>query len=812
MTGNRGLATLRHRGVIGRVIAAQVTVLIMLAVLPLLPIETVPSDAEPGSPGIPQAPTVVKEETFANAKPPQAVNTYALGGGSYYISAAEWLPPSSGNDAVNATGACNGWLINSLTPSDAIPASADYGCYNAVSKSLWPGVQNMALALATAQNLKGTAATNNIALTALTNKRLDVQVAGIMLQSPDNWVPAAAGGRYYSVSGYFAAMNCRADYPTSAYMDPSLTFDLLVDSNTASSISNLTPCSASPNQDKIRAKQLVSNPVLVGPGSHKLGFKLTNNTASGAGNDMAFDRPAILDMTPQLDQSFAETVVSVGGTTNLVYTITNTSDVMAKNGWSFSAPVPQGLTAGPPSTTCPAATLSATDGTIRMKGNLSAGLPSCTVTVPITATTNGVYTMDPPDIILNGLLPPAPTTLSTMQIQLFGVVEPTSATVGSTVDYTFTVTNTGPTAVTGLTVTAAGDNPTSTVPGFSGSGSFGGITCDGTSLMAGLNTTCHATYEVTAADAAAGSILLTAQAKATASGTPYTTWSNPAGVPLTAIAETLSVDDSTFTVTPAPDLGDRSTWLLASDGGHYYTGTLTAISDEGQPMLHLPLDQIVFAASNQTVKISGVENNGDGTYTVRYWSLVPDATSLASVTVGGQPVGATAPVPFRAADLTITENVIGPLADHTKVFSFTVTVLDHQGLGVTGTFDCADGDPVQLVDGVATISLAHGQSVTILDLPLDATVRVAQADGLLYTAWFTDSENPATTVHETGTDVLPMVPLRQIHFTNARDDVPATGVAMGGLMAWLYPALLVLIAVVAWLLFAPGRRRKQVTL
>ena len=807
MSGSRALATVRRRGVIGRVIAAQVAVLIMVAILPLLRIEAIPSEAEAGSPGTPQAPLVVKEETFDSAykSAPLAINAYPTAGSPYFTADPPWLPPA-GMD-LPPTGACNGWLITSTTSDTAIGSTTDYGCYTARSqggKNLWPGVQNMALALASAQGLKDTDATNNVVLTALTNKSDLGQVAGYMLKSPTNWFSGAAGGRYYSVSGYFAAINCSADYSaTSGFQDPNLTFELLVDSKTASAVSNLTPCSGSTYTGGVRATQLISSPVLVGPGSHTLGFQLKNNTASGSGNDMTFDRPAILDLSPQLDQGFAETVVTVGGTTNLVYTITNTTELMAKNGWSFLAPVPSGLTAGQPSTTCPSATLSAADGNISMKGNLTAGLKSCTVTVPITATTNGVYTMDPAAITLNGLLPPAPTTLSTMQLQLDAMVEPTSATEGSDVNYTFTVTNTGAITVSSLSVTAAA---------FSGSGSLSGITCDDTSLAVGDSTTCHATYEVTADDAAAGSVVLTAQAKGTAAGTTHTTWSNLAPVSLTAVPQTISAEKSAFEVTPAPDLSDRSGWMLVSDGGYYYTGTLTAVDDDGQPMLHLPPGQIVFASSDQDVNITGVVNNGDGTYTVRFWSQVPDATSLASVTVGGHPVGDALPIPFRAADLTITENVIGRLADHTKAFTFTVTVLGPGGLGVTGTFDRADGDSVRFVDGVATISLAHGQSVTILDLPLDATVQVAQADEQPYTAWFTDSGDPTTIIHEVDTDVLPMVPARQIDFTNARDDVPDTGFEMEGLTDWLAPVLLVLIAVAAWTVLTRARRRRQVTL
>ncbi|MGW2872854.1 DUF7507 domain-containing protein [Kitasatospora sp. NPDC001225] len=70
---------------------------------------------------------------------------------------------------------------------------------------------------------------------------------------------------------------------------------------------------------------------------------------------------------------------------------------------------------------------------------------------------------------------------------------------GDTVTYTYTVTNTGSTTLTGLTV---GDDRVRQV------------TCEQTTLDPGQSTTCHGTYTVTEADAQAGSVTNTAQASA----------------------------------------------------------------------------------------------------------------------------------------------------------------------------------------------------------------------------------------------------------------------------------------------------------
>ncbi|MFI0896960.1 hypothetical protein [Streptomyces sp. NPDC020983] len=79
------------------------------------------------------------------------------------------------------------------------------------------------------------------------------------------------------------------------------------------------------------------------------------------------------------------------------------------------------------------------------------------------------------------------------------VDDPRTHQVGDDVTYTYTVTNTGDTELTGITVTD--DRVT-------------GVTCAETTLAAGATTTCTGTYTVTAEDADAGSVTNTAVATA----------------------------------------------------------------------------------------------------------------------------------------------------------------------------------------------------------------------------------------------------------------------------------------------------------
>jgi uncharacterized repeat protein (TIGR01451 family) len=99
-------------------------------------------------------------------------------------------------------------------------------------------------------------------------------------------------------------------------------------------------------------------------------------------------------------------------------TVTNTSELAAKNDFGFTDSLPAGVTVAAnanASTTCGNGAVSATAGGSSVAlagGDLAAGQKACTVTVNVTAGEAGTYVNRPDAITTVGLDLPAPATLT----------------------------------------------------------------------------------------------------------------------------------------------------------------------------------------------------------------------------------------------------------------------------------------------------------------------------------------------------------------------------------------------------------------
>ena len=170
------------------------------------------------------------------------------------------------------------------------------------------------------------------------------------------------------------------------------------------------------------------------------------------------------------------------------------------------------------------------------------------------------------------------------------------------------------------------------------------------------------------------------------------------------------------------------------------------------------------------------------------------------------------PIPPTTA-LTITKTVEGPYGDRTKTFPFTLFFEDSAGKPLTaGTaFDCTGdiNDTLTLDDeGKVIIGLAHGQSVTIEEIPTNASVRIIEQEDGNYSVSFEDSRDNEDLgnvgMWDMTSDHL------TVNFINTREWVPETGIRLDSAWVILLPALLSVAAVLICLT-AKGffRHRRQ---
>ncbi len=400
----------------------------------------------PGTPGIPSAPVTVFTEDFQNVpqtptpNTSQIISSYVSTTGTQYTADAYWR-----NTAV-----CNGVVADFSTTSAQSCATSTYASFGAgLMKAM--GIEN------------GSADPNKnyglLEITAGSNPT----TADIQLKSTNGVSTAQSlNGRFVTFGITIAVTTCQL-----AGGRPNLALGLITNSIEIPTGTGINPCTdprghtstvTTGGGGAIRVgKYFPANSVLVSTVG-QLDFIVHNLNTTGSGNDMAFDDVRILDATPQLDKSFSPAAIAVGGTSTLTFTITNTNDLSAKNGWSFTDALPAGLTITNPSsatTTCSSGAVTATAGgtSVAVTGNLNVNQVSCTASVNVTSSTVGTYSNGPSNVTTVGLNPPGTTPL-TVGVSDLAITKTTAATYtpGAPISYTMTATNNGPSPVLGATV------------------------------------------------------------------------------------------------------------------------------------------------------------------------------------------------------------------------------------------------------------------------------------------------------------------------------------------------------------------------
>lgn len=348
----------------------------------------------PGTPGVPQAPVTVFAEDFENTGDTPVLLEDYVGDAPLnptYTADPPWLDPVE----------CNGIILNQ--------AGADQPDCQAATPSGMAYLKIMANALG---QVGGTDPQTNHAVSAYSN--IVFPGADRVEFRTERQIPIAQPNRYITFAVDAAAVNCQLAHPL-------LKFYLTDDGQDIPTFTTpINPCTdpnSTPGDNGVRAGSFAGNSAVLFTGN-ELGIKMVNGQGHWNGNDHAFDNIRILDATPQLDKAFSPTTIDEGDTSTLTMTVTNTSELAAKNDFSFTDSLPDGVSVASDangSTTCGNGTVTAEPGGSSVAlagGDLAADQTSCTVTVNVTADEAGTYVNSPEAVTTVGLNLPDPTTLT----------------------------------------------------------------------------------------------------------------------------------------------------------------------------------------------------------------------------------------------------------------------------------------------------------------------------------------------------------------------------------------------------------------
>ncbi|QKS18851.1 DUF11 domain-containing protein [Curtobacterium sp. Csp1] len=382
-------------------------------------------------------------EGFQNNGPtPELLTRYSSPSGQQYTADNDWL--------IN----CNGIVLQYNSPDSAANSQPVSGCANRNSNALTPYSYLRQEAWAIGK-FRGVDPTTNNVVSAYT-QNLDnsqLQPNEIEFKTVQPIALPQASGRFVSFSVDGAALNCYAS-------GPQYNFYLVQSDGTEVKAGNtINMCNSGTTITAPAVGTVGPQDVHVGTYTSNAAIKVTGNTVgvilrnangSGYGNDASFDNIQILDATPQMDKSFSPAVQRLGDTSTLTFTVTNTSELGAKQGWGFTDNLPNGLVLanGNVGGTCNAATSVQAGGTTitTTNGNLAVGEKSCTITVQVTSTQAGTYQNCPnTNVTTTSLNQPACAAIEFTgpTYTVSKTADKTTAKQGDTVTYTVTVKNTG---------------------------------------------------------------------------------------------------------------------------------------------------------------------------------------------------------------------------------------------------------------------------------------------------------------------------------------------------------------------------------
>lgn len=452
------------------------------------------------APRIPVAPVIVWSEDFENPQTPPITTegrdllAYQGADPAGQTYTADPLYRMSANQ-------CNGIVTSfSQAPGSTvmIAACSDHGN--------WNNLQQMAEVAGRYQGQSAAAARNNHVMAMLTANGT-FPAGAIAFRTATN-IAQSASSRFLTARTDVVATFC-----SSGFVAPLLRFSLINDAGTELPISttainpcvggqsfNTTPIGIAGTQTAVA--QTVTSPGALLFSGTSVGFVLHNDQTGSMGNDSSIDNAQIIDVTPQLDKAFSPASIQLGQVSRLTMTITNTTDLLRKQGWSFTDNLPAGLVVeGNASTTCPGTTVQAAAGgsiVTVSNGDLAQGAAFCEVSLDVRPTATGSFTNGPSNLSLIGLNQPA--TLAVLAVapaadmQATSITLPLTMTVGAPVSGSFSCTNAGPSEATAASCVISG-------------------------LPAGATTSCTPSVPTASPLASGGSIGCTVQFTPTTTGT-----------------------------------------------------------------------------------------------------------------------------------------------------------------------------------------------------------------------------------------------------------------------------------------------------
>ena len=241
-----------------------------------------------------------------------------------------------------------------------------------------------------------------------------------------------------------------------------------------------------------------------------------------------------------------------------------------------------------------------------------------------------------------------------------------------------------------------------------------------------------------------------------ANGVQQTVTNNGETVTFSDITYTLSKDGKTIT-------DSYGNVQKVNDDMAQFTYTIkeTANAVEGAD-----LDGIVFDETEYTATMTVSDANKDGKLVVLP-TYSKGETTATSATFNN----------YRLGDLKVSKVVDGDKADTSKKFTFTIAITDETGKAYVDQYKFTtvdqDGketeDAIEFTDGVTTVELADGESITIKDLPYGASYKVTETnyneDG-----YVTSMENAEGTIGS-GTEVAVSATNTMTYFTVTKTDI-----------------------------------------